>query len=61
MSKKRLKDEGCRLLLRGSDGRYLIASPVRGCVQRYDVAKGRVEILFEVGTFDAAQLDNAGN
>lgn len=61
VSKKRLKDEGCRLLLRGSDGRYLIASPVRGCVQRYDVAKGRVEILFEVGTFDAAQLDNAGN
>ena len=61
VSKKRLKDEGCRLLLRGSDGRYLIASPVQGCVQRYDVAKGRVEILFEVGTFDAAQLDNAGN
>ena len=61
VSKKRLKDEGCRLLLRESDGRYLIASPVRGCVQRYDVAKGRVEILFEVGTFDAAQLDNAGN
>ena len=61
MSKKRLKDEGCRLLLRGSGERYLIASPVRGCVQRYDVAKGKVEILFEVGTFDAAQLDNAGN
>lgn len=61
VSKKRLKDEGCRLLLRGRDGRYLIASPVRGCVQRYDVAKDRVEILFEVGTFDAAQLDNAGN
>lgn len=61
VSKKRLKDEGCRLLLRGSGERYLIASPVRGCVQRYDVAKGRVEILFEVGTFDAAQLDNAGN
>ena len=36
VSKKRLKDEGCRLLLRESDGRYLIASPVRGCVQRYD-------------------------
>ena len=34
---------------------------MRGCVQRYDVAKGRVEVLFEVGTFDAAQLDNAGN
>ncbi|WP_297915307.1 hypothetical protein [uncultured Campylobacter sp.] len=61
VSKKRLKDEGCRLLLRGSGERYLIASPVRGCVQRYDVAKGRVEVLFEVGTFDAAQLDNAGN
>ena len=61
VSNKRLKDEGCHLLLRGSGERYLIASPVRGCVQRYDVAKGRVEILFEVGTFDAAQLDNAGN
>lgn len=61
INRKKLKDRGCRLLRHEHDERYLITTPVRGSVQRYDVAKGKIETLFEVGTFNASLLDKKGN
>jgi hypothetical protein len=61
VKKKKTKGEGCGLIERESVHTYLFASNIDGIIQRYDIAKNKIEPLFKTDSFHSVCRDSKGN
>lgn len=59
--KKRIKGEGCALIVREKADTYLIASDHNGVIQRYNTTTNKIELLFKTDSFHSVCQDSKGN